>query len=159
MNEEQLKNVGRALGQIPSGGSILTARQGERSTGMLASWVQQASFEPPSITVAVRHGRPVQELIEASGHFLLNLIGEDRGPMFRHFSKGFGPGEPAFEGLNRRDEPEGVILKDCIAYMKCRVLDKLNAGDHTIYVGEIIEAGSEGQTKPYVHLRSNGLKY
>src|SRR5687768_64119 len=98
MNEEQLKGVGRALGQIPSGGSILTARDGERVTGMLASWVQQASFESPAITVAVRHGRPVQELIEASGHFVLNLIGEDRGPMFKHFSRGFGPDEPAFQG-------------------------------------------------------------
>jgi len=159
MNEEQRKHVARALGQIPSGGSVLTARHGSRVTGMLASWVQQASFDPPTITVVVKHGRPIQELIDAGGHFILNLIGEDRGRMFKHFSKGFDPDEPAFDGLDSREEPEGVILTECIAYLKCKVTDSVNAGDHKVYVAEILDAISEGQSKPYVHLRANGLRY
>jgi hypothetical protein len=47
----------RALGRIPSGLFILTARFEDQSTGMLASWVQQVSFDPPLVSVAVKKGR------------------------------------------------------------------------------------------------------
>lgn len=158
--EEQTRNqVGRALGKIPSGGSVLTARHGERCTGMLISWVQQASFEPPAITVAVRHGRPIEELIQASGHFVLNLIGEERGPMFKHFSRGFGPDEPAFHGLAIREIPQGIVLEECLAHLACRVIGSIDAGDHRVYVGEVVDGGLQVDGKPYVHLRSNGFRY
>jgi flavin reductase (DIM6/NTAB) family NADH-FMN oxidoreductase RutF len=46
-----------ALGRIPSGLFILTARRGTLETGMLASWVQQCSFDPPLVMAAIRRGR------------------------------------------------------------------------------------------------------
>ena len=69
--------VGWALGRIPSGCSIITARSASGRTGMLASWVQQCSFEPLMITTAVKKDRPVQKLIDESGAFVVNLLGED----------------------------------------------------------------------------------
>src|SRR5690554_1181470 len=71
MNENLKKQVAQALGQIPSGCFVMTAAHGGKATGILASWVQQASFDPPMVTVAVKHGRPIQELLESSGHFVL----------------------------------------------------------------------------------------
>jgi flavin reductase (DIM6/NTAB) family NADH-FMN oxidoreductase RutF len=159
MKEEVRNQIARPLGQIPSGCFVLTARHADQSTGILASWVQQAAFEPPAVTVAVKAGRPIQPLIEASGQFVLNLIPEDRGPMFRHFGKGFAPGEPAFEGLPTRQESAGVVIESCIAHLGCRVVTTADIGDHRIYVAEVIGGALHADAKPYVHLRTNGFGY
>ncbi len=67
--------IAEVLGKLPSGCSILTAGHEGRSTGMLASWIQQGSFEPLLLTVAVKHGRPLVELVEGSGRFIVNILG------------------------------------------------------------------------------------
>ncbi|GMV98126.1 MAG: flavin reductase [Phycisphaerae bacterium] len=160
MIDDHKQQIGRSLGLIPSGCFVLTARAGERATGMLASWVQQAGFEPPAVSVAVRSGRPVQQLIEASGRFVLNLVPEERGPMFKHFGKGFAAGEPAFTGLAVREIPEGVVVEACAAYLACRLMNHVDSGDHRIYLGEVVAGGTlRSDPRPYVHIRADGLKY
>ena len=51
--EEVKRTIGRALGRVPSGVFIVTARHGARQVAMMASWVQQVAFEPPAISVAI----------------------------------------------------------------------------------------------------------
>jgi flavin reductase (DIM6/NTAB) family NADH-FMN oxidoreductase RutF len=159
MDEDIKDQIARPLGQVPSGCFILTAAHQDRSAGMLASWAQQAAFEPPMMSVAVKRGRPIADLIEASGHFVLNALAEDPIPMFKHFGKGFALGEPAFEGLTTRVMPAGVVIEECIAHLACRLHAHVDASDHRIYLGEIIGGASHRPGKPYVHLRSNGFKY
>ena len=57
-----------ALGRIPSGLFVLTATSGGAETGMLASWVQQCSFDPPQVTVAVNKERDVLDALHTHGH-------------------------------------------------------------------------------------------
>jgi flavin reductase (DIM6/NTAB) family NADH-FMN oxidoreductase RutF len=159
MADDSQTELSRVLGQIPSGVSILTARAGKQSTGMLASWVQQASFEPPAVTVAVKMSRPIESIIEASGQFVVNLLSEDRSQMFKHFGKGFAPDESAFDGLAVRDVEQGVVIDACLSHLGCKVLGTIDAGDHRIYVGQVIEAEVHSDARPYVHLRANGLRY
>jgi flavin reductase (DIM6/NTAB) family NADH-FMN oxidoreductase RutF len=151
--------VAAALGRIPSGCFILTTGGDGDATAMLASWVQQASFDPPAITAAVRKGRHAERVVDATGHFVLNLVGEDPGPMFKHFGKGFGPGEEAFTGLNVERREAGVVLADCPVHLACKVTAKHDAGDHWLYLAEVLGADGDATAKPYVHLRKNGLSY
>jgi flavin reductase (DIM6/NTAB) family NADH-FMN oxidoreductase RutF len=151
--------IGAALGRIPSGCSVLTVESGGRSTGLLVSWVQQASFEPPCVTVCIKRGRAVQELLETAGRFLLNIVGEDRTPMFRQFAKGFSLEEDAFEGLSTESTDFGPLICDCVAHLGCRILQKVRVGDHDLYAAEIIAAASLGNARPYTHLRTTGLSY
>ena len=58
MSQSQLASV---LGRVPSGLFILTLRHNNEETGMLTSWVMQAGFEPPMVTVALKHGRHVTD--------------------------------------------------------------------------------------------------
>src|SRR3954454_13606606 len=102
-----ISGLGQALGRIPSGLYILTVRHGARSTGMLASWVQQAGFEPPMLTVAVKRDRFVGDWIEASGRFVLNQLATGSKALIRHFGRGFDPDADAFEGLALRDDAAG----------------------------------------------------
>ena len=88
-----------ALGRVPSGLFILTARQGDQETGMLASWVQQCAFDPPRLSVALARNRWSLGWLTPGALFTVNVIPEGEKALIVHFGKGFGPGEPAFIGL------------------------------------------------------------
>lgn len=126
---------------------------------MLASWIQQSAFDPPMISVAVKKGRPIESLIDQSGHFVVNILSDNPGPMFKHFGKGFGPDDDAFAGLAVTDYAAGVIIPDQVAWLACKVRAKHDAGDHWLYLGEITSAEAMEGAQPYVHHRKNGLSY
>src|SRR5262245_39317096 len=159
MNTLSTEQIGKALGRVPSGCAILTSVSQHARMGMLASWVQQAGFDPPAISVAVKKGRPIEPIIDQSGRFTVNVIGEDPAPMFRQFGKGFATGEDAFAGVRTKEVEGGVMLEDAVAVLSCRVAGKHDTGDHWLYVGHIVNAMALDGAKPYVHLRKNGLNY
>ncbi|HEY2880965.1 MAG TPA: flavin reductase family protein [Pirellulales bacterium] len=153
--------VATMLGRIPSGLFILTCAHEGQETGMLASWVMQAGFEPPSVTVAVKQGRYVADWLAAGKAFVLNTIGEEHKSLISHFGRGFEPGEPAFTGLNITRTAAGLpALADALGHLECRPIGQTKSGDHIIFLAEVL-AGSVSSVdgKPYVHLRKNGLKY
>ena len=98
------------LGRVPSGIFILTVGSGPRATGMLSSWVMQAGFEPPMISVGVKLGRYVCDWLTEGQPFVLNLVGESQTDLLKHFGKGFEPDAPAFEGL---------AITHCAAACRC----------------------------------------
>ncbi|MEK7757538.1 MAG: flavin reductase family protein, partial [Planctomycetota bacterium] len=147
------------MATVPSGCSILTAEHAGRSSGVLVSWVQQAAFAPPSISVCVKHGRPIVELMEASKRFMLNVIGEDPTAMFRHFGRGFTLDEDAFAGLQTTPTEFGPMIEGCIAHLGCRVIQKVAVGDHDLYVAQVVASVVVNGAKPYTHLRTTGLSY
>ena len=98
-------------------------------------------------------------VIDASGKFMLNVIGEDPSRMFAHFGKGFSPEEDAFEGLSFRTTGFGPIIESCIAHLKCEVRETVAAGDHVLYVAEVTGAGVVEDATPYCHLRKTGMSY
>ncbi len=126
---------------------------------MLVSWVQQAEFTPPSVTVGLKRDRPIVALINDSRRFLLNVIGEDGVRMLQHFGKGFSVKEDAFAGLEIEATDFGPLLKACSAFLGCRVRQVVPVGDHDLYVAEVVAAEADIGTKPYVHLRKSGRSY
>src|SRR4051794_23206839 len=100
MTEHSMQALAPVLGRVPSGLFILTATDGTRETGMLASWVMQCSFDPPRVSVAVRGDRDVCGWLGTGAAFTLNLIAEGQGSFLTHFGKGYDLDQPAFTGLH-----------------------------------------------------------
>ena len=150
-----------ALGRIPSGLFILTASHAGRETGMLASWVQQCSFDPPQVTVAVRRDREIMAWLTPGAAFTLNQLAEGQNSFLSHFGKGFALDQPAFTGLSvERPAGEGPILPDALGHLLCRVAGQFSGGDHEIVVGNVVGGQlRQADGKPYVHVRKNGLRY
>src|SRR6516165_8796718 len=98
MNEEE-RLLAAALGRIPSGLFIVTAGRDGCETGMLASWVQQCSFAPPMLSLAVKQGRYLAGWLTEGTAFTVNILERDQSDMIAHFGRGFFLGEPAFEGV------------------------------------------------------------
>lgn len=152
------------LGQIPSGLSILTARNGESTeTGMLASWVQQAAFAPPAITVAVNKSRYLHDWLVPGQTVAVSLIAETQKQLLGHFGKGFEPGTPAFNGLKIERSPSGLpVLSESIGWLEGAVSAMLDGGDHSIFLVRLTAGGAGtllGAERPWVHVRKNGLHY
>ena len=158
---DNLEDPGAALGRIPSGIFILTTTYQGRSTGMLASWVQQAGFAPPMVTVAVRRDRYVADWIAGSGRFTLNQVAAGNKALLKHFGRGFGPDDEAFAGIALRDDSrDGPVLAGAMAYLRAEVAGCIDGGDHRVFLatvvnGERLDPGAE----PMIHLRKSGLHY
>lgn len=153
------RQLASALGRIPSGLFILTVRRGQSETGMLASWVQQCSFEPPLITLAVKRGRDVLAWLTEGSLCILNILDSSQTDMIGHFGRGFALDEPAFTGLEV--EPGGIapILSEALAYLECRVTSRCVAGDHDLIIAQAIGGRLLGEGQPMVHIRKSGFHY
>lgn len=155
-------NLDRALGRISNGLYIITARQGEVSGAMLASWVIQASFEPLGVAIAVSKERAIESLLQVGDRFVLNVLEEGHYQgLMKHFLKRFPPGADRFAEVETYAASNGSpILAQALAYMECEVTSRLECSDHWL-VYSTVEAGRvakrDGLTA--VHHRKVGNHY
>jgi flavin reductase (DIM6/NTAB) family NADH-FMN oxidoreductase RutF len=160
MTSESHKSLASALGRIASGLFVVTARQGHATTGMLASWVQQCSFDPPQITLCVQPGRDIAGWLMPGAGFTVNILDDTQTDMIVHFGKGFKTDEPAFTGLEIEPlDQAGPVLCDALAYLECRVAARHSVGDHDLVVGLVVRGEMLGDRHPMVHIRRNGMHY
>ncbi len=98
MTDEVKLAIGKALGKIPSGIHILTTGQGTAALAMLASWVQQAGFDPPAVTVAVAKGRPAGAAIHQNQAFVLSILAEGDKELLKKYARGLRRGRIRLRG-------------------------------------------------------------
>lgn len=149
------------LGRIPSGIFILTIGTGTRATGMLASWVMQAGFDPPMVSVAVRLGRYVCDWLTEGQPFVLSVVSESQTNLLKHFGKGFEPGASAFQGIAISHCARGVpILSDALGYLECEPAGHVDSGDHRVFLAKIARGRMiNSEQEPMVHIRKSGANY
>ena len=150
-----------ALGKVPSGLFILTVKAEQGETGMLASWVQQCSFEPPQLTIAIDKERYFLDWLTTDTPLTVNVLSSENKKLTAHFGKGFGPDEPAFEGLNvDRPDGEAVILNDALAAIHGRFVAKHDdGGDHMIVVARVTDGVILNDAVPSVQIRNSATHY
>ncbi|MEH2227326.1 diflavin flavoprotein [Nostoc sp.] len=155
-------NVEQAVGRIVGSLCVLTAKEGDRSSAMLASWVSQASFNPPGLTIAVAKDRAVETLTHTGNKFVLNILKEGNHlGLMKHFLKPFGPGQDRFADVAAEETESGSpILTDALAYLECSVQNRMESGDHwlvyaTVENGKLLD--NDGVTA--VHHRKSATHY
>lgn len=152
----------QALGRVVGSLCVVTTKQDNVTGGMLASWVSQATFNPPGLTVAVAKDRAVESLMHSGQKFVLNILQEGKHlAMMKHFLKPFTPGEDRFAGIEIEETEDGQpILKDTLAYLECCVDNRMECGDHWL-VYAVADKGNvfntEGVTA--LHHRKTGSHY
>ena len=162
MNESRSNPAIQALGRVVGSLSILTTRKGELSGAMVASWVSQASFTPPGLTVAVAKDRAVESLLQKGDCFAMNLLAEGResGPM-KQFLQPFDPGADRFAGLELEQSPsEQPLLPEALAWLECSVKQRMECGDHWLLYAEVTHGGVfDTDSTTAVHHRRSGANY
>ena len=155
-----------ALGRVVGSLCVLTTRKGsgesQLSGAMVASWVSQASFTPPGLTVAVAKDRAVEALLHVGDSFALNVLasGRESGPM-KQFLQPFAPGANRFAGLDLEESPGGQpILPDALAWLDCSVKQRMECGDHWLIYAQVGSGALlDGEATTAVHQRRSGANY
>ena len=154
-----IDNIGAALGKIPSGVFIATSSIDGDEVGMLASFVEQAGFNPPTITAAIGVDRRLNQAIEESGMIGINILGEEDGRLMKPFNQqeNLSP----FASLELDDNEFNLPqLTEALAFLACKITGKIEGGDHTIYAAEVLDGTlNDPSRSPMVRVRKNGFQY
>lgn len=131
-----------ALRMIPYGLYVLTAETRDgRVAAATVNWVTQASFEPPLVVVGVKADSGAHALIKETKHFALNILGKGQGAIaFAFFKPAHREGDKiSGEGV-RAGKTGSPILVNAPAAVECELLSTVEQGDHSIFVGKVVEA-------------------
>ena len=151
--------VGPALGRLPSGLYIATSHLDGVAVGMLASFIEQAGFDPPTITIAMQPGRLVHKAVEETRLIGINVLSEDNGPLMKPFAQSSNP-EPFADIALSPNKHRLPQLTDALAFLACKVTGKLPAGDHVVYTAEVLDGLLQNEeARPMVRIRKDGFGY
>ena len=131
-----------ALRMIPYGLYVLTgATEDGEVAAATVNWVTQTAFKPPQVVVGVKADSGPHDVIKKAGHFALNVLSkEQQGLAFAFFK----PAE--VEGHTVSGEPFSTgtsgapLLESAAATIECRLVHTFEQGDHSAFIGEVIDA-------------------
>lgn len=159
MNKEEVAPI---LGKLVSGLYIISLKNGDDEAGFLASWVQQAGFNPPCVSIAFNKERKAHfDMLTASGKLVVNFMGKENGKTMSRFFKPAPETGSIFDELETFSDTTGIpILKDSIGYLECKYKSEVESGDHIIVIAEVINGKLlNSEIQPSVHIRPDGFKY
>ena len=142
----------KALRMITYGLYVMTAADGDEVAAGTVNWLSQASFDPPLIMAGVKVGSSLHTLIGRTGTFAVNILAANQQDIAQAF---FGPTRHETGRLNgyayERGPATGApLLLDLPAWFEARVVDRVDRGDHTVFVAEVVGAGVRREATPLV---------
>jgi flavin reductase len=136
------KKQRKIMGQFATGVTIVTTDGEAGPHGLTANAVASLSLDPPLVLVAVDKRAHSLDYIKTNKCFAINILRLDQEEISRRFAT---PGPKDFAGLDLTSATTTApVLKDCLAYVDCRVVEILPGGDHEIFVGEIVAGEYHG---------------
>lgn len=149
------------LGHLTYGLYVVTAASGERLSASTITWLSQASFHPPMVTIAVRKEGSLHDVILKSAAFVVHLIDQKQQDFAAAFFKTVRHEKGMLNGysFDPSSSTGAPIFRDAPAWFEARVVDTLPGGDHTVFLAEIIaESIQQANAKPLA-LRDTPWKY
>jgi flavin reductase (DIM6/NTAB) family NADH-FMN oxidoreductase RutF len=141
------EDLRRAMRRWATGVTVVaSAHQGVRH-GMTVSSFTSVSLLPPLVLVSIEQGARTHDLIVASGAYAVTILGAKQQSISDLFAGRLGEGEDRFLGLETYSLKTGSpLLTSGLAGLDCRVVEALPAGNHTIFVGEVVAAYTGSDT-------------
>ena len=132
-----------ALRMIPYGLYVLTAEDKDgRISAATVNWVTQASFKPPLLAVGVKAGSQIHDITKTAGNFVLNVLGKgQQGAAYAFFKPAERNGQKISGEPFHAGSTGAPILDNIHAFIECRLVTTLEEGDHSIFLGEVVDAG------------------
>ncbi len=155
----------RVLWKMPSGLYVVgSTDRAERRNGMTCNWSTQVSFDPKWLGVAVERDAFTHELISGSGVFALCLIDREDRAIVRKFTKPVEVDLDArtLNGFPYLDGPVtgAPVLAQSVAYLECEVRQPVEAGSHTLFLGEIVNAAFlKDEETPVLRMEDTRMNY
>eukprot|EP01024_Parvocaulis_polyphysoides_P004206 TRINITY_DN11065_c0_g1_i6.p1 TRINITY_DN11065_c0_g1~~TRINITY_DN11065_c0_g1_i6.p1 ORF type:complete len:321 (-),score=50.35 TRINITY_DN11065_c0_g1_i6:340-1302(-) len=153
----------KAMGRVVGSLCVLSVKDEDADSAMLASWVSQASFDPPGLTVAVKKDRACEPLLVLNNDFNVNILAQGKEKeIVKQLLQPFQPGQERFQGLETSvsESNSCIELSDAVSVLQCKVQDRMEAGDHWIIYGSVVSGQlQDSQGLSAVHQRKTGKSY
>ena len=145
------KRYREAISHFATGVTIITTLKEGKPVGMTASAVTSLSLEPVLLLVCISNKISTHEAIEQSQKFAVNVLGEDDGELAMRFAM---PVADRFLGVELRTEFNLPVIKNAIAHFICDVHERFPGGDHSIFLGEVVDCSFAPESRPLLYFRS-----
>ena len=146
MNEHQ-----GALDTLTYGVYIATCKAGDKMNGLTLGWVSQVSVNPTLLAIAVHKPWYSHGILSQSDYFIVHVLAEDQTEIAKFFGSTHGWDTNKFEGIEWQPGVDGIpVIKGCKAVMECKKITEVPAGDHTLFIGEVISSQLDEQKKEQV---------
>jgi flavin reductase (DIM6/NTAB) family NADH-FMN oxidoreductase RutF len=156
--DDELTN--KVTWKIPNALALVGSRAGDERNAMTTSWITQLSMEPVLIGVSVDNSAVTRRLIADGGSFTVNLWDATETKVFVKFSKPATYEDGALNGRAVRDGTTGApIFEEAIAWMECAVRQAHDLGSHTLFVGELVDAGIAVDDARAASMSDTRMKY
>jgi flavin reductase (DIM6/NTAB) family NADH-FMN oxidoreductase RutF len=130
--------------RLSAGVYVIGVADGERRNAFTAAWLSQVSFDPLLLALSVNPEHASWPLLLAGGGFLVNVLSREQLDLARHFGTQSARTKDKLAGIRWRPGPSGApILDGALAWLDCRLAQRVPAGDHEIILvrpiaGEIL---------------------
>jgi flavin reductase (DIM6/NTAB) family NADH-FMN oxidoreductase RutF len=139
-----------ALGSFATGITVITTKGVDHPFGMTANAFSSVSLDPPLVLICVISGTYGADTIQRNGVFAVNILGDDHEPISRYFSSRDRPrGAAAFDEIPHTFAVTGApIVEGAAGYLDCLLHATHEAGDHLIFIGEVVALGYNPEARP-----------
>jgi flavin reductase (DIM6/NTAB) family NADH-FMN oxidoreductase RutF len=148
MTGEELREVMR---RFPAPVAVVTAEVDGERFGLTVGSFLSLSLEPPLVGISIGKDSSSHEPIRRAGGWTASLLGAGQTDVAQHFARSGIPPLALWAGIEVRDSARGPLVEGAIGWLECRTVSEHDAGDHTIFVGQVesIELGAAGQGLVY----------
>ncbi len=150
-----------ALHKLGYGLYIVCSRKGDRHNGQIANTVFQITSEPPTIAVSINKNNLTHEYIKTSKVFTASVLSQDTPLSFiGHFGFKSGRDMDKLEGVDYKtgETQAPVVTENALAYLEARVIQDVDVGTHTIFIGELVGAEVLGEGEPMTYAYYHQVK-
>ena len=146
----------KALYKLGYGLYVVCSRKGKKLNGQIANTVFQITSEPPTIAVSINKDNLTHEFIKESKVLTVSVISQDTPLSFiGHFGFKSGRDIDKLEGISYKigETQAPVVIENALAYLEAKVIQEVDVGTHTIFIGELVEAEvlKEGEPMTYAY--------
>ena len=150
--------IDRVLDRMARGVVVITTRLEGKMNGMTACWVTRSADQPFLIIASIWKKNYSHDLIKKSGVFAVHVLRSNQVDIARHFGKQSGREIDKISQIPYKIGKTGSpILTNCLAYMDCRLVNSMESGDHTIFMGEVQDANFSIHGDPLLFQRKDYL--
>lgn len=141
---DQLRTV---MGNFAAGVTVVTLP--EPHHGITVNAFASVSLSPPLVLICIDHGTETHERLAGDTEgYCVNILADDQQHLGEHFARMAEHGDPFLDEPTRTGTTGAPVFEESMAYLDCSLADAVEAGDHTIYVGEVEAADALREDAP-----------
>src|SRR5437764_10434697 len=144
MTGEELRETMR---RFPAPVAVVTTAVDDERFGLTVGSLVSLSLSPPLVGISIGKDSSSHEPLRRAEGWTASLLAADQGAVAQHFARSGIPPVALWNGVDVRDGARGPLVEGALAWLECRTVSEHDAGDHTIFVGEVesTELGRGGQ--------------